>query len=105
MALCNLELSAAVFPTLKLQNRIVICSSHHVDQQGNDGGPSSSTSHNEQMIGHVELIGVADVLQGRATDFAWKGIPRNDTILPDIHTDLLHTRGPVALWGLDDFTG
>lgn len=28
----HLELSAAVFPTLKLQNRIVIRSSHHVDQ-------------------------------------------------------------------------
>lgn len=30
---------------------------------------------------------------------------KGGTILPDIHTDLLHTRGPVALWGLDDFTG
>lgn len=25
------------------------------------------------------LIGVADVLQGGATDFSWEGIPRNDT--------------------------
>lgn len=32
LGLYNLEFSAAIFPTLKLQNSIVICSSHHVDQ-------------------------------------------------------------------------
>lgn len=32
LGLCNLEFSAAIFPTLKLQNSIVICGSHHVDQ-------------------------------------------------------------------------
>lgn len=32
LGLGNLEFSAAIFPTLKLQNSIVICGSHHVDQ-------------------------------------------------------------------------
>lgn len=101
----HLELSAAVFPTLKLQNRIVIRSSHHVDQQGDDGSASSRAGHDEQVVGHVELVGVADVLQGRATYFSGEGVPRDDAVLPDVHTDLLHPGCPVALGGLDDFTG
>lgn len=33
-----------------------------------------------------------------------RGELEGGTVLSDIHTDLLHTRGPVGLWWLDDFT-